>query len=284
MPYANANGVKIYYESIGEGTPFIIHAHHHNKYMPFQVPYFSQFYRVIVTDRRGTGRSDDPAGPWSAADLAADLAGLMDDLGLDKAIVGGSSLGGIVSSQFGLDFPERSLALIVGHTTPYLWPLGEAWLQEQIDIAASGKKAVIHQPRSYEWEPEGPPTTDPVFLASMPGQFIGTLTTGLGGSAESAAKSIAVLRNWDQRPRYPELNRLDVPALVLVGGNEPQKTLEYAYDWSKEFKRGEYVILPNTHHNASNENPLAWNAAVHNFLIRNGVGGERAGESLGSEA
>jgi len=273
MPYANANGIKLYYESIGEGTPFILHAHHHNKYMTFQVPYFSQFYRVIVTDRRGTGRSDEPPAPWSAADLAADLAGLMDDLGIEKAIVGGSSLGGIVSSQFGLDFPDRAHALIVGHTTPYLWPLGAAWLKEQIDLAGQGKPAVVHQPRSYDWEPLGPPTTDPAFLASMPGRFQATLTAGLGGTPAGAAAAVNVLTNWDQRPRFPELNRLDVPALVLVGGNEPQKTIELAYDWSKEFKRGEYVVLPNTHHNASNENPLAWNAAVHGFLQRNGLSG-----------
>jgi pimeloyl-ACP methyl ester carboxylesterase len=271
VPYANANGVKLYYERAGEGTPFIIHAHHHNKYMPFQVPYFSQFYDVIVTDRRGTGRSDEPAGPWTSADLAADLAGLMDDLGIEKAIVGGSSLGGIVSSQFGLDFPERTLALIVGHTTPYLWPLGVTWLEEQIALAASGQPAVVFQPRSYDWEPQGPPTTDPVFLASATGQYLKTLTLGLGGTPAGAAAAINVLTNWDQRPRYPELNALDVPVMVLVGGNEPQKTIELAYDWSKEFKRGEYVVLPNTHHNASNENPIAWNTAVHDFLKRNGL-------------
>jgi pimeloyl-ACP methyl ester carboxylesterase len=271
MPYANANGVKLYYESIGEGTPFIIHAHHHNKYMPFQVPYFSQFYRVIVPDRRGTGRSEEPPGPWTAADLAADLKGLMDELGLEKAIVGGASLGGVVSAQFGADYPDRSLALIVGHTTPYLWPLGEEWLNEQIETARSGKRAVVNQPRSYEWEPEGPPTTDPAFLASMPGQYIATLTAGLGGTPEGAAISIGVLSTWDQRPRYPELNKLDVPALIIVGGNEPQKTLEYSYEWSKEFKRGEFVVLPNTHHNAGNENPIGWNVAVHGFLKRNGL-------------
>ena len=61
MPYASANGIKLYYERAGEGTPLILHAHHHNKYMPFQLPYFSQFYDVIVPDRRGTGRSRFPS-------------------------------------------------------------------------------------------------------------------------------------------------------------------------------------------------------------------------------
>src|SRR5215213_3043921 len=119
MPYAKAGDVKLYYESAGDGTPFVLHAHDHLSYMPFQVPYFSQFYRIIVFDRRGTGRSDDPPGPWSPADFARDLRGLMDDLGIEQAIVGGNSLGGVISSQFGADYPGRALALVVGHTTPY---------------------------------------------------------------------------------------------------------------------------------------------------------------------
>ena len=51
-----------------------------------------------------------------------------------------------------------------------------------------------------------------------------------------------------------------MPALVIVGGNEPQKTIEYSHEWRQQFKRGDFVILPNTHHNAGNENPIGWNA------------------------
>jgi pimeloyl-ACP methyl ester carboxylesterase len=64
MPRVNAGGVNLYYERIGEGIPLILHGHNHLWYMPFQVPYFSQFYDVIVHDRRGTGKSDDPPGAW----------------------------------------------------------------------------------------------------------------------------------------------------------------------------------------------------------------------------
>lgn len=270
MAYAMAGEVRLYYESLGEGTPFILHAHHHRKYLTFQVPYFAQFYRVIVFDRRGTGRSDDPPGPWTAADLARDIRNLMDALEIEKAIVGGISLGGVVSAQFGLDYPERSLALIVGHTVPYLWPLGEQWLQQQIDAVAGKGPIIVNQPRSYEWEAEGPPTTAPWFPESLPGRFFATLDAGLG-TPTSIPKALQVLADWDQRPRYPEMARLDVPTLVIVGGNEPQKTIELSHEWAQQFKRGEFVILPNTYHNAGNENPLGWNGAVHGFLRRNGL-------------
>jgi pimeloyl-ACP methyl ester carboxylesterase len=270
MPYANAGGVRLWYESLGEGTPFILHAHHHRKYIVHQAPYFAQFYRVIVFDRRGCGRSDDPPGPWSAADLAGDIRNLMDALDLEKAIVGGISLGGVVSAQFGLDYPDRAHALIVGHTVPYLWPLGEEWLRQQIAAVNGEGPIIVNQPRSYDWEAEGPPTSGPGFAESETGRFLATLDASLG-TQESLPKMLAVLGNWDQRPRYPELHRLDVPALVIVGGNEPQKTIEYSHEWSQQFTRGEFVILPNTYHNAGRENPVGWNGVVHAFLQRNGL-------------
>lgn len=270
MPYAQAGQVKLYYESIGEGTPLILHGHHHGWYMPFQVPYFSQFYRVIVFDRRGTGRSDNPPGPWTPTDLAADLRNLMDALAIERAIVGGISLGGVVSSQFGLDYPDRALALVVGHTVPRLWPLGVEWLQQQIAAARGEAPVIVRQPRSYEWEAEGPPTIAEGFESTQAGRYLATLDTGLGGQ-DAILKMLHVLVDWDQRPRYPELARLEAPALVIVGGNEPPKTIELALEWHQQFKRSDFVILPNTHHNAGIENPVGWNAAVHGFLRRQGV-------------
>ena len=269
MPIANAGGVDLYYESVGEGTPLVLHGHGRLAWLSFQVPYFSQFYRVVVFDRRGTGRSADPPGPWTPADLARDVRDLLDALGIERAIVGGNSLGGVVTAQFGLDYPDRALALVVGQTVPYLWPLAEAWLAEQVALAERGEPAVVRQPRSYDWEDEGPPTIAAGFESTPVGRYLATLDRRLGSGA-SAVKALEVLAGWDQRPRYPELRRLDVPALVVVGGNEPQRTIELAHEWSGQFGRGEFVILPNTHHAAAVENPVGWNAAVHGFLRRHG--------------
>lgn len=271
MPYADAGEVRLYYERAGEGTPLILQGHGHMPWMVGQVPYFSQYYDVVVFDRRGTGRSDDPPGPWRAADLARDVRGLMDALGIDRAIVGGASLGGVVAAQFGLDYPDRALALVVGHTVPYLWPLGRAWLEEQIAAAERGEPAVVRQPRSYEWEEEGPPTSPASFLEGPLGRLLATLGRGLGTSREAAVRALRVLLDWDQRPRYAELRQLDVPTLVIVGGHEPQKTIELAYEWHQQFKVSEFRILPDAHHGAAREDPVAWNLAVHGFLRRHGL-------------
>ena len=270
MPHTQAGEIRLYFERVGQGIPLILHGHNHRWYMPYQVPYFSQFYEVIVFDRRGCGRSDDAPGPWTAADLAADIRNLMDALEIPKAIVGGISLGGVVSSQFGLDYSGRAHAIVVGHTVPYLWPLGAEWIQQQHAALRGDGPIIVNQPRSYTWEESGPPTTAAGFEQTPAGQFIATIDASLG-TKDTLPKMLDVLTVWDQRPRFPECERLEIPALVIVGGNEPQKTIEHAHTWAQQFKRGEFVILPNTHHNAGIENPLGWNKAIHSFFKRNGL-------------
>lgn len=271
MPRIDAGGVELFYESAGEGTPLVLQAHHHIAWMPYQIPYFSQFYRVITFDRRGTGRSASPPGDWTTADFARDLHNLLDALGIERAIVGGASLGGVISCQFGLDYPERALALVLGHTVPYFWPLGAGWLDDQITAAGQGKPAVVHQPRSYEWEADGPPTSNPALHGTPPAEFAATLNAGLGSTPESAVQALNALAAWDLRPRYPELNRLAVPTLVIVGGHEPQKTLELSYEWHQQIPGSEFAVLPDAYHAAAREEPVAWNAAVHGFLRRHGL-------------
>jgi pimeloyl-ACP methyl ester carboxylesterase len=193
MPRVDAGGVELFYESVGEGTPFVLQAHHHLAWMPYQASYFSQFYRVITFDRRGTGRSASPTGDWTVADFARDCKNLLDALGIERAIVGGASLGGAVACQFGLDHSERALALVIGHTGPHIWPLGAAWIEEQVALVERGERPIVMQPRSYEWEAEGPPTSNPAFQGSPAGAFARTLAAAPGGSPEATIKMLRSL-------------------------------------------------------------------------------------------
>ena len=141
---------------------------------------------------------------------------------------------------------------------------------EQIELALRGEPAVVFQPRSFAWEEQGPPTIWPGFAETAEGQYWATLDRALGRTPEGRVKSLEVLARWDLRPRYPELRRLTVPTLIIVGANEPQKTIELAYEWHQQYGNSEFVILPETHHAAAIENPVGWNRAVHGFLRRHG--------------
>jgi pimeloyl-ACP methyl ester carboxylesterase len=260
-------GVELYYESLGEGTPIVFHAHDHTPWLFFQAPVFSQRYRVLTYDRRGTGRSSSPPGDWTAADLADDLVGFLDALAIERAIVAGSSLGGVVTAQFAVDHPERALALVIGHTVPYLDDVGRAWIERQVADARAGRAVIARQPADGN-EPEGPPTTDPAFAASPLGRMVATTGTGLGQTREDVARAIAVLRDWDQRPRRADLAAIDVPTLVIVGAREPRSTIDGAREWASWIPGAEFVVLPGAHHAAPREAAPAWNAAVQGFLDR----------------
>jgi pimeloyl-ACP methyl ester carboxylesterase len=268
MPRVNADGVELFYESLGEGTPLILQGHDHTPWMFFQAPVFSQHYRFVTFDRRGTGRSASPAGEWSVDDFARDVRVLMDALQIDKAVVGGSSLGGIIAAQFAVDYPERLLAAIVGHTGPYFWPLARAWVE---DLMQGALPTLGAQPRSYEWEAEGPPTTNPAFASSPIGKLMASVGTGLGRDAESIRKMHRALLRWDQRPRYADLQRLQVPALFLAGANEPQMTIELMLEWQAQVPGAEFVVLRDCYHAAHRENAPVWNAAVQSFLTRHNL-------------
>jgi 3-oxoadipate enol-lactonase len=73
-------------------------------------------HRVIVPDLRGHGRSRGLPPPYSAAQLAADLANLLDRLGIASAVVLGYSQGGAIAQQLALDHPARCSRLVLACT------------------------------------------------------------------------------------------------------------------------------------------------------------------------
>src|SRR5690349_9961316 len=80
------------------------------------VEHFAQRHRVIVPDMRGHGRSRAIPPPYTAAQLAADLAYLLDHLGIESTAVLGYSQGGAIAQQFALDYPRRCNRLILACT------------------------------------------------------------------------------------------------------------------------------------------------------------------------
>jgi 3-oxoadipate enol-lactonase len=73
--------------------------------------------RVVVLDNRGVGRSDKPRGPYRMATLADDVAAVLEAAGIEKAVVVGISLGGMIAQHVALRHPERVAGLVLMATT-----------------------------------------------------------------------------------------------------------------------------------------------------------------------
>lgn len=100
------------------------------------VPVFRKQYRITTYDLRGHGKSDMPPRGYTTKDMAEDLLGLMDTLGIEKAHLLGHSLGADIALHFALLYPDRVKKLIVAEAgTAALvhlrkdpnWPGWEGW-------------------------------------------------------------------------------------------------------------------------------------------------------------
>jgi len=109
MPFADANGLRLFYEEHGAGDPLLLImglATDHTGWM-LQVPALSARYRTIAFDNRDVGRSATADGPYEIADMAADALALADHLGLGAFHVLGVSMGGAIAQELALRAPER---------------------------------------------------------------------------------------------------------------------------------------------------------------------------------
>src|SRR5580704_13374346 len=104
MPTIDRDGVKIHYEIHGDGPALILtHGYSSTSAMwQGQVGALSKHHRLVLWDMRGHGQSDYPQDPkaYSEALTVGDIAALLDEVGAQRAIVGGLSLGGYMSLAF----------------------------------------------------------------------------------------------------------------------------------------------------------------------------------------
>ncbi len=117
MPQVQIDGVGIDYKSHGAGFPLVLtYCLGGNASMwSGQIPAFAESYRLIVWDPRGHGGSESPLEPekYGVQRSAEDLRGLLDHLEIERAYIGGLSMGGGIAARFAVAYPERVEALMI---------------------------------------------------------------------------------------------------------------------------------------------------------------------------
>ncbi|HWG03390.1 MAG TPA: alpha/beta hydrolase [Beijerinckiaceae bacterium] len=254
MPYSSANGLRIYYESYGEGPPIVmVHANpfDHRLFL-YQIARWSNFHRVISVDMRGYGRSDKPEAPFTLADMAQDVLGVCADEKIDRAIFVGVSTGSGISLMIGLDHPELAQAIVlVGGSSG-----GNPGMQKRIDGFTSGDL------KGYQWRhlsdctaPGFPATKLGGWLLNMFNEKADTL------SANSIAQIFRARMSCDMRPR---LKTMRVPTLVVNG--EHDGSLEGGRYTAANTPGARHAVIKGAGHCCNIEDPAAFDEAVVGFL------------------
>lgn len=134
MPELNAEGVPIFYTIKGEGTPvvFIHPPLITSEIFKYQIEALSHHFQVIVFDIRGHGRSGYSHRAITYSLIVSDIIHLLDELGIDKAFIGGYSTGGSIGLEFLLTHPDRALGAIVISGMP---EVSDWYLKQRIALA-----------------------------------------------------------------------------------------------------------------------------------------------------
>ena len=142
MPYVTADdGVKIYYEDVGQGLPIIfVHefAGDFRSYEP-QVRYFGRRYRCVAYNARGYPPSDVPDSEQAYSQDRArdDVRAVLDGLRIDQAHIVGISMGGFATLHFGMAYPSRARSLVVAGCGYGTEPGKRAQFQAEVEAAAA---------------------------------------------------------------------------------------------------------------------------------------------------
>src|SRR5262245_17429611 len=146
MPFATANGTRLYYEWHGAdgGTPVVLvmGLGGDSTAWPFQLAALTPRHRVLVFDNRGAGRSEAPDVPYTTPGMAGDLLALLDALNVERAHLVGLSLGGAIAQEAALAAPARFTSLQL-HATwagphPYFQALVTAVRAARIGLSSEG--------------------------------------------------------------------------------------------------------------------------------------------------
>jgi len=116
MPFAEINDQRIRFDDSGGDGPALILSHgflmDREMFAP-QIDALASEFRVIAWDERGFGETEFDGKPFTYWDSAKDCLGLLDHLGIDRAVLGGMSQGGFLSLRATLLAPERVRALVL---------------------------------------------------------------------------------------------------------------------------------------------------------------------------
>lgn len=172
------------------------------------VPAFSGNWRVVRYDKRGHGLSDAPPSPYSIDDHVDDLAGLMDHLGIETAVLVGLSIGGLIVTGLAARHPARVRALVLCDTAHKIGT-NEMW-DARIDMIRNGGIGATTDMVMQRW-------FSPAFHANRKSELAICRNMLERQPVEGYVGCCMALRNADHTAIYQGLK---MPVLLLVGSND----------------------------------------------------------------
>jgi 3-oxoadipate enol-lactonase len=253
-----ANGIEINYEIEGDG-PAVTFSHSLACSLAMwdeQVRALRGRYRVLRYDTRGHGQSSAPAGAYTLEQLADDLKGLLEGLGISATHFVGLSMGGMIGQVFALKYPAMVQSLTLCDTTSRYAPGAAAVWEERIKTV--GAKGM---------EPMVTPTLERWFTAPFRARRKDVMERV--GALIRATPPAGYIGCCHALPRINVTERLRevrCPALVIVGEEDPGTPVEMAREIHAALPAAELAVLCRASHLSNVEQPEEFNRVLGSFL------------------
>ncbi|MEA5005975.1 MAG: alpha/beta hydrolase [Rikenellaceae bacterium] len=228
--------VNVYYESYGKGEPLVIlHGNGNSiKDMKYQISFFAQDYHVIAIDSRGRGKSELGTDSLTYDNMAGDVAGLLEKLGLDSAYVLGYSDGGIIALIMGINFPKsvKKIAVYGVNITPDTNALFPSFTEPTIRKRIQAEEMLAKNDTTKNWK---------------------------------VIQQRYRMVEFQPRLSSNDLGRINVPVLVLSADRDiikPEHTL-FIY---KSIPKANLCIFPDATHRIPREQPELFNKTIASYF------------------
>jgi pimeloyl-ACP methyl ester carboxylesterase len=255
-----AGGRTIHYDDAGAGPVLlIITGLGQPRWVSAErITAFSPMFRVIAVDNRDAGDSPPESAPYSIADLADDVAGMLATLGIERAHVLGESMGGFIALELALRHPEMIDRLVLVSTAPAgvsaapsapLVPSRDGWIDDPVE----------------RWRAALPRAVAPGFFDTRP-KLLDRLAETFRGNRqtwEGRARQFAAQERFDARDR---LGAITAPTLIVHGDLDPLLPPSGARQLAEGIPGAQLMVVPGAGHVLRSERPDDVNRATRVFL------------------
>lgn len=258
MPFLNAGDCVVHYQVDGPADkPALLFSNSLASDLRIWdplVPLLVSDFRLIRYDMRGHGLSEAPAPPYSAADLAQDVVGLLDALQIDKAVVCGLSVGGVIAQQLAIDYPDRVRALVLCDTGARIGTVA-SWEERIATVKAHGL-TVLATPSMERWFSED-------FRQRQSADVRGYANMVVRTAADGYVGTCCALRDTDLTQAAASI---DKPTLVLCGDQDIATPPDMARELANIIPKARLTFIPAAAHISCVEQPAVMAAQIVQFL------------------
>lgn len=250
------DGARIYYQVQGEGAPMmLIHGYPLNGGLfRDNVSALAANYQVIVPDLRGFGQSEAPSDQASIEVYAQDMIAVMDELGVQTAVIAGMSMGGMTAFEMYRQAPERFAGIVLidtAHTAPMPGEAG-LWTGTAQQAREMGVESLVNSLMPDMLT--GDTRTDEAQLVDY---LSGLMTQASLNGAIGGANALAA------RPDSTEtLATITVPTLIIVGEEDSLTPFEIAQQMNQGIAGSTLKVIEDTSHAAVIEDAEDVNEAI----------------------